>query len=356
MGSNRETIIMVDDDITNLSVTKNMLIDKYDIFTVPSGKKLFQILEKTTPDLILLDVEMPEMSGYEVIEMLKSREDTAHIPVIFLTAMIDIENELEGLDLGATDYITKPFHIQLLTKRIEVHLLVQSQRKELKNYSNNLEQMVEKKTKTVFELQYTVLKTMTELVECRDDITGGHIERTTGYLRILLNALPEYDCYRETVLSWDIEFLIMSAQLHDVGKIAIRDSILLKPAKLTYEEFEEMKKHAVFGVNVIKKIEKSTSESMFLKHAEILAGSHHEKWDGTGYPSGLSGDEIPLEGRLMAIVDVYDALTNDRPYKKAYSHEEAVEIIRKDSGTHFDPGLVRVFLEHEKEFANTVTG
>lgn len=350
MENTRKKIILVDDNVTNLNIGRNALINDYDVLTVPSGEKLFKILEKIMPDLILLDIEMPEMNGYETIQILKSNQQTAHIPVIFLTAKGDTGSELEGLSLGAVDYISKPFSPPLLLKRIELHLLVESQQKELKNYNDNLHEMVNEKTKTVYELQNAILKTFAELVEFRDDITGGHIERTQKYLKVLLDALLKDRLYQEEVASWDMEFLLQSAQLHDVGKIAIKDSILQKPGKLTDEEFDEMKNHTTFGVKVIQKIEESTRENAFLRHAEIFAGTHHEKWNGKGYPTGLSGNDIPLQGRLMAIVDVYDALTNERPYKKAFSHEEAVAIIKKDSGTHFDPQLVDIFLAHEQEF------
>ena len=350
MKNGRSIVIIVDDDITNLTIAKNTLTENYDAFTVPSGKKLFQLLEKLTPNLILLDVEMPEMDGYEVIERLKSNEATAEIPVIFVTANIDPESEVEGLSLGAIDYITKPFSRELLLKRIEVHLLVEAQRLELKNYSQNLEKMVSQKTKTVFELQSAILKTVAELVESRDNITGGHIERTQSYLKLLVDCLLEHGICTEELSAWDINLFVTSSQLHDVGKISIKDSILMKPGKLTDEEFEEMKKHAVYGIDIVEKIEASTPESAFLRHAKILAGSHHEKWNGSGYPYGFKGEEIPLQGRLMAIVDVYDALTNDRPYKKAFPHEEAVKIIRDGLGTHFDPVLGDIFLRHEKDF------
>jgi len=354
MENDRKKIILVDDNITNLNIGRNVLIGEYDVITVPSGEKLLKILDKILPDLILLDIEMPEMNGYETIKILKSKEETAHIPVIFLTAKGDVGSELEGLSLGAIDYISKPFSPPLLLKRIEVHLLVETQKRELKNYNDNLHEMVREKTETVLELQNAILKTFAELVEFRDDVTGGHIERTQKYLKILLAGIVNDEIYKDEVLSWDADFLLQSAQLHDVGKIAIKDSILQKPGKLTVEEFEEMKSHTTFGVEVIKKIEESTRESSFLRHAEIFAGCHHEKWDGTGYPSGLSGRNIPLQGRLMAIVDVYDALTNERPYKRAFPHEKAVEIIKSESGTHFDPLLVNVFLAHEKEFENII--
>jgi len=210
--------------------------------------------------------------------------------------------------------------------------------------------MVSKKTETVFELQNAILKTVAELVESRDNITGGHIERTQEYLALFIDFLLNHDIYTNELAEWDINLFIMSSQLHDVGKISIKDDILMKPGKLTHAENEEMKEHTIHGIKILEKIEGSTPESAFLKHAKILAGSHHEKWDGTGYPFGLKGTEIPLQGRLMAVVDVYDALTNDRPYKKAYTHEESVEIIRNGSGVQFDPALTDVFLEHEKEF------
>jgi putative two-component system response regulator len=348
--TNRKKIIMVDDDLTNLSVAKNSLTDKYDVFTVPSGKKLFQILERIIPDMILLDIEMPEMNGYEVIKVLKSNSATAHIPTVFLTANIDPESEVKGLNLGATDYITKPFSQELLLKRIEVHLLVEAQKKELMDYSHDLEKLVNKKTLTLFQMQNSILKTVAELVESRDHITGGHIERTQSYLHLFVNLLLDHGIYSEELSTWDINQFIMSSQLHDVGKISIRDNILMKPGRLTDDEFEEMKKHTIYGMKIMEKIESSMPEYAFLRHAKILASSHHEKWDGTGYPNHLKGEEIPLQGRLMAIIDVYDALTNSRPYKEAFTHEEALESIVNNSGTQFDPVLCDVFIQHEKDF------
>jgi len=212
--------------------------------------------------------------------------------------------------------------------------------------------MVEAKRRTVFELQNAILKTVAELVECRDDVTGGHIERTQNYLDLFMNILLKHNVYIEDISSWDISLFVMSSQLHDVGKISIKDSILLKPGKLTPEEFEEMKRHTILGADIIKNIEKSTKENTFLRHAKILAGSHHEKWDGSGYPYGLKGVDIPLQGRLMAIVDVYDALTNSRSYKKAFTHEDSVEIIKNGLGQHFDPVLGGLFIKYEKEFQN----
>ena len=352
MSTDRKKIIMVDDDRTNLTVASEMLGDKFTTFTVTSGKKLFGLLEKVMPDIILLDVEMPEMSGYEVIKVLKNSEKHAHIPVIFLTSLIDPENEVTGLSLGAVDYLYKPFARELLLKRIEIHLLMEYQKRELKRYTDDLEGMVFEKTQTVFELQNAILKTVAELVECRDNITGGHIERTQNYLKLLITRLLESGTYADELSTWDIDLLVMSSQLHDVGKISVKDCILMKPGKLTREEFAEMQRHTEFGRKIIERIGGNTSENAFLEHAKILAGSHHERWDGSGYPDGLKGEEIPLQGRLMAVVDVYDALTNKRPYKEALTHQEAVEIIKEGAGTLFDPKIVGIFLKHEREFAS----
>jgi putative two-component system response regulator len=318
---------------------------------VPSGEKLFKLLEKTTPDLILLDIEMPEMNGHEVIKRLKESKCTRDIPVIFLTARNDNGSELEGLSMGAIDYIGKPFSPALLLKRIDLHLLVESQKKVLEEYNVNLQKLVDKKTEAVLQLQNAVLQTIAELVECRDDITGGHIERTQHYLRILVYSMLDMGVYTGRAKEWaNSDLFFQSAQLHDVGKIAISDSILMKPGRLTDEEFRTMQSHTTFGGKVIEKIISMTSEQSFLEHAKIFAETHHEKWDGSGYPNGLKGEDIPLQGRLMAIADVYDALISERPYKKAMPHHEAAAIIKEGRGTHFDPLLVDVFVSVADSF------
>lgn len=353
MNIDRKTIFLVDDDLTNLAIGNKALNDVYDVFTLNSCTRLFKMLEKRIPDLILLDVEMPEINGYETIKLIKSREDTKNIPVIFLTAQSDMENELKGLSLGAIDYIIKPFSPPLLLKRIEIHLLIEYQKNELINFNKNLQKMVDERTKTVVELKDSYLRTMAELVECRDYITGGHIERTQHYLSILLDALQKSGLYSEEISDWDMELIVHSAQLHDIGKIAIKDSILQKPGNLTKEEFEEIKMHVPVGVKVLEKIRKNTSEREFLEQAGILVATHHEKWDGSGYPLGLKGTEIPLQGRLMAIADVYDALASNRPYRKALEHDEVVNIIESSKGKHFDSVLVDLFrtvAEKFKEF------
>ena len=347
----QKTIFLVDDDVTNLAIGNDTLSQMYKTLTMNSGARLIKILESHTPDLILLDVEMPEMNGYETIELLKSKEETKKIPVIFLTAQSDVESELKGLSLGAIDYIIKPFSPPLLLKRIEMHLLIESQNKLLINFNNNLQLMVDERTKTVVELKNAFLRTMAELVECRDGTTGEHIGRTEYYMRILIDSLQQHELYKAEMSTWDKELVLQSAQLHDVGKIAVKDNILQKPGKLTRDEFEEIKTHVSFGEMVIERIKQKTTERSFLEQASVFIATHHEKWDGSGYPRGLKGKAIPLQGRLMAIADVYDALTSDRPYKKAFTHEEAVEIIANDRGKHFDPDLVDIFLSVSDKFS-----
>jgi len=350
MESEKKLVILVDDNLANLKIGNNILEEKYTVATSPSAAKMFSLLESNNPAMILLDIDMPEMNGYEAIKILKAKPETKDIPVIFLTAKNESDDELEGLSLGAIDYIIKPFNPALLLKRIEVHLLVEGQRKELQYFNENLQKMVEEKTQSVLDLQSALLKTMAELVECRDDITGGHIERTQHGIKILLEEIEKSGLYREETKGWDVDLLLQSSQLHDVGKISINDNILKKPGELTDEEFNEMKKHASFGEEIIKKIETLSKESDFLNYAKIFASSHHEKWDGSGYPRGLKGSKIPLLGRIMAIADVYDALTSVRPYKKAFSHEEAVRIISEGSGIQFDPALTDLFLKNSHRF------
>jgi len=357
MENIRYKIILVDDNMTNLTIGKNMLKEFYEVYPALSAVKLFEILEKIDPDLILLDIEMPEMNGYEAIKKIKSDSRFADTPVIFLTAKNDENSELEGFELGAVDYISKPFSAPLLLKRIDNQLLIVQQRRdllanqtELKDYAENLEIKVREKTDQVLKLQNVVLNTISDIVEFRDKKTRGHITRTQLYLKALIDELTRDSIYADEIMSWDMDYFLTAAQLHDVGKIAITDFILNKPAKFTTEEYDLMKNHVTVGVDAIKKIMNNTYEHAFLNHALRITGTHHEKWDGSGYPIGLKGDEIPLEGRLMAIADVYDALISFRPYKITLTHEEACQMIENSSGSHFDPVLIEAFKNIKEKF------
>ncbi|MCL1866551.1 MAG: response regulator [Oscillospiraceae bacterium] len=332
-------IFVVDDNETNRVTAKTALENYYVIFALPSAEKMFKLLEKITPDLILLDIDMPEMDGFEAMHFLKLNEKSKGIPVIFLTSKSDAAVEIRGFELGVVDFINKPFTPPVLMKRIENHL--------------EQDKLIKKSLIALHSLHNATIGVLANLVESRDKITGKHIERTQGYLKILVDELVTEGIYADEILDWDMSLVLPSAQLHDVGKIVISDVILNKTEKLTDEEYEKIKEHASEGERIINEIIEKTDDDDFLIYARKFAGTHHEKWNGKGYPRGLAGENIPLEGRIMAIADVYDALVSQRPYKKAFSHEEAVRIIKEDSGTHFDPILVEVFLKSEQVFRFT---
>jgi len=339
----QKKIITVDDNLSNLSAMKNILKPLYEVYPVSSAAKMFDLLEHIDADLILLDVEMPEINGYDAARILKSNHAHSNIPIIFVTVLNSADNEMEGLEIGAVDYIYKPFFAPLLLRRIETHLSLAEHKKELEKLNAIIQKKLIIKTGEVFELQNAILNIVAEMVENRDDTTGGHINRIQRYLGCLIDSMMDMNLYSNEISAWNMDFLVPSSQLHDLGKIAISDTILNKPGKFVPAEFEIMKTHAQIGVDAICRMEKNTTDCSFLKYAKIFAGTHHEKWDGTGYPIGLAGEGIPLEGRLMAIADVYDALVTVRPYKEPFTHGKSVEIIKSGSGNHFDPALVEVF-------------
>jgi putative two-component system response regulator len=332
-----KTIFVVDDNDTNLVKAKRALEGHYRIRTMSSAETMLTLIGKVMPDLILLDIEMPEMDGFSAINKLKENERTAHIPVMFLTASTDDDIEAKGLECGAVDFVTKPFSPSVLLNRIAHHL--------------HIEELLKKRTERLERLQDGILEVVVDMVESRDKVTGGHIERTSQYIQILMETMLEKGIYAEEMKGWDLDTVISSARLHDVGKIAVSDVILNKPARLTPDEYEEIKKHAPEGEHIVKRIIAKTGEETYLHHAKLFAACHHEKWDGTGYPGQLKGEDIPLEGRIMSIADVYDALVSERPYKKPYTHEWAVKIIQEDSGKHFDPVIADVFCMAEDAFA-----
>ncbi|MDR2300673.1 MAG: response regulator [Deltaproteobacteria bacterium] len=349
---NGAKIMVVDDSVANLRLAKSALADRGDVFTVPSAQRMFELIDEVKPHVIVLDINMPGMSGLEAIKELKARESTREVPVIFLTANADVGSEIEGLKLGAVDYLYKPIEPTLLKQRVDIHLTIVFQRldlerksQELRLFNENLKRLVVEETNKVVRLQASVLDTVVDLVESRDATTGDHVARTLKWMETLVFALLDSpDCPTEAH-SWNVTLLLQSSRLHDVGKITIPDAILKKPGPLNAEEFEIMKTHANAGAEIIDKIAQNlpASEAGYLVDARVMALTHHERWDGQGYPLALKGEGIPLKGRVMAITDVYDALTSFRPYKKPMSHEKASEIIISESGTHFDPVLVEIF-------------
>lgn len=361
----KRKIMVVDDNITNLNVAKNALIQEYDVFLMPNGEQALKALEKIKPHLILLDVEMPDLNGFEVMKQIKEFGPPYNeIPVIFVTAKDDTSSELEGLNLGAVDYILKPFSLPLLIKRVGLHLKVAEQQQklthqqeeliahqeQLEHYSQNLESMVSSQIETIQSLQYAIVHSLGNMVERRDGSTGAHLIRTSEYLKVLLINAKEKNIYDGQLNDAPIEEYASASKLHDVGKIAIPDGILLKDTKLTNYEYEIMKTHTLVGEEAISEAMDHVDNPAFLQVAANFIGAHHEKWDGTGYPRGLQGEEIPICGRLMAIADVYDALISPRTYKPALSHEETMKIMLDGDGTHFDPILMEIFREVHHEF------
>jgi len=347
----KQTILAVDDTLVNIDVVKGVLAQDYLVQAALNGKMALKIIEKKKPDLILLDVMMPEMDGYELCQILKSKEETKEIPIIFLTAKVQADDETKGLSLGAVDYITKPISPPILKERVKNHLILQASKALLARQNEVLEERIIERTSQLSELQDVAMVAMGALAESRDPETGNHIRRTQRYVKILAKEVAKHPKYQDFLTPQVITSLYKSAPLHDIGKVGIQDSILLKPGKLTDEEFEIMKCHTTYGRDALAAAEESfESADNFLVFAKEIAYSHQEKWDGSGYPEGLAGEDIPLSARLMAIADVYDALISKRVYKPAFSHEKAIQIIAEGRGTHFEPLLVDSFLNIVDEF------
>lgn len=287
---------------------------------------------------------MPQMDGYEVCRALKKDPRTAEIPVIFLTGSTDTNDEVHGFEAGAVDYITKPISPPVLLARVKTHLMLTEARHLLKEQNQLLESRVEERTRELGMLQEATIVALASLAETRDNETANHVRRTQNYVRLLAQELRKDPDYASVITDSWLDSLYRSSALHDIGKVGIPDRILLKPGKLTPEEFEIMKTHSRLGSDAIAAAERHLgTESSFLAMAGEIALSHHEKWDGSGYPLGLAGEAIPLVARLMALADVYDALISKRVYKAAFSHEKAVSIIREGRGSHFDPRVVDAF-------------
>ncbi len=340
----QKRILIVDDTPENIYILTEILKDQYDVSVAINGEKALKIAAlDPVVDLILLDIMMPDMDGYEVFSRLKVNPKTSGVPIIFVTALAAAENEAKGLDLGAVDYITKPYNPALVKARVKNHL-------ELKNYRDKLEEMVREKTEELTITRDVTFETLGSLAEYRHLETGYHIKRTMNYVRLLAETLQDHPYFKDYLTDETIEHLWKSAPLHDIGKVGVPDSILMKPGKLTPEEFLQMQKHAVYGRDALAVAAAKLGPNSFLKIAVEMAYTHHEKWDGSGYPQGLSGTDIPVSGRLMAVADVYDALITQRVYKPAYSHSQTVDIIKNDSGKAFDPEIIKVFLKYEAEF------
>lgn len=334
-------ILLVDDTKTNIDVLIQALRNDYKLGVALNGEKAVDYTRKNKPDLILLDILMPGMNGFEVCEKLKEDPETRDIPIIFITAMDSSGDKSRGFEMGAVDYIIKPFDITEVKARVKTHLTLKIAQETLKNHNQLLDQKVQERTRELEAIQFEILERLGLATEYRDEDTGNHIKRMSRLCGLLGKAAGL--TYKE------YHILSRASTMHDVGKIGISDTILQKPGKLTDEEYEIMKTHTTIGAKLL-----SGSEYELLQKAEIIALTHHEKWDGTGYNQRLKGEEIPLFGRITCICDVFDALISERPYKKAWPVEQAFNEIRKGRGAHFDPSLVDIFLNLEKEILDIV--
>lgn len=341
---NQSKVLIVDDTLENIQILMETLKNEHAVIAAKNGEKALKLARaEPRPDIILLDIMMPGMSGYEVCEELKKDIRTKNIPVIFVTALINEEDEEQGLKMGAVDYVTKPFRPGIIKSRVRNQL-------ELKRHRDQLEDIVRERTKELAMVKRVTIESLATLAECRDPETGGHIKRTQKYVQALATHVMAEEPFARQLDKDAVEAIYLSAPLHDIGKVGVPDAILLKPGKLTEDEFEEMKNHAKYGSQSLAGAEKTMKGNSFLRYAREIAHSHHEKWDGSGYPEGLAGDQIPVSARIMAIADVYDALISKRVYKPPFSHAKAVAIITEGRGSQFDPLLTDAFLEIQDRF------
>lgn len=353
----RSTILVIDDSPEILGITNSLLKDQFRVKAANSGEKgLLLAFAAPKPDIILLDIMMPDMNGHEVCRRLKANPITRDIPIIFLSAM-DHDSDLEdGFALGAVDYITKPIHGSIMLARVKTHISLKLASDFIKDKNVFLVNEVHKRMKELDFIQDVTILAMASLAEARDNETGNHLRRTQEYIRALALHLQRHPRFSLLLTRDNIDLICKSAPLHDIGKVGIPDAILLKPGRLKPEEFEVMKTHAAIGRIAIENAEKQIGrKAPFLNFAKEIAGSHQEKWDGSGYPEGLSGERIPISARLMAVADVYDALVSERPYKKPFTHECAVNMIVEGRGKHFDPNVVDAFVALQSEFQEIST-
>jgi len=346
------TLLIVDDTPENLSVLSCLLNPLHRVLAVDSGQRALQAAaSQPRPELILLDVALPEMDGYQVLHHLRANPATADIPVILVTARDSSGDEERALALGAADYLTKPIRPSLVLTRVKAQLELKAARDLVRDHQRSLQREVDRRMAENRQIQDVSIRALGRLAEIRDPETGNHLRRTQGYVRTLAEELRWHPRFSAFLSAHNIEVLVKSAPLHDIGKVGIPDHILLKPGKLTAEEWVIMKTHSRLGYLAIEQAAHDAEQRIdFLSMAKEIAHYHHEKWDGSGYPEGLAGDAIPISARLMALADVFDALLAQRVYKAGLPVEEALRIIREGRGSHFDPDVVDAFLARQDEF------
>ena len=329
----QKTIFVVDDNDTNLTQAKQVLEGRYRVFTLPSAEKLFVLLEKIHPDMILLDIEMPgRFNGFDAIVKLKESPDWQNIPVLFLTAWHEEMMVADGLDLGALDFILKPFPSPILLKRVENYLEMDA---------------LAKNRPEILRIEKDIISLVSNLIEIRDKTAGGHVYRISEYTRNLIEAMLARGVYAKELQHWNMDNVLVAAMLHDVGKIVVCDTILNKPNQFTIEDYSEVWDHASAGERFIDELISNTGDDVFWQHVKHFVGYHHEKWDGSGYPHELKGEQIPLEARILAPVDMYDMLISGRPNRPALGHTQAIKYMQRESAARFDPKVAEVFMDRK---------
>ncbi len=350
----KPSILIVDDAPANLSLMAGLLMAHYTVKALNAGSRVLALARQEAPDLILLDVMMPDMDGYEVCRQLKADPLTCEIPVIFVTSKTDAGSEQRGMAAGAVDYIMRPITPAILLSRVQAHVVNACTAKTMRIDNQYLKLEVAQQTRQIASLQEVTILALASLAETRDADTGNHLKRTQQYVELLCQHLSLQPRFEPYLSAERIRLVAMCAPLHDIGKVGVPDRILLNPGRYKPEEFEIMKTHPQLGLDAIAKAQASVeNQDELFEVAKEIVYSHHEKWDGSGYPQGLIGDAIPIPARLMALADVYDALICRRVYKPGLSHEQAVQIIVEGRGKHFDPDVVDAFLALAAEF-NTV--
>jgi len=345
-SDNKRNIMVVDDQPANLKLMEGVLTQQgYNVHSFPRGRLALAAATKNPPDLILLDITMPEMDGFEVCRRLRADATLSSIPVIFLSALEETTHKLEAFRAGGFDYIIKPFDAEEIRARIETQLKLHDLQAAVDRHNLELEQLVQQQVKEIAAAQMATIFALAKLAESRDEETGKHLERVQMLCKLLAIETRRNSQYSSRMTDDFVENLFLSSPLHDIGKVAIPDAILLKPDRLTPEEFAVMKTHTTVGSQTLKFVLEKHPANAFICMGIDIARSHHEKWNGSGYPDGLRGGDIPLCARIMAVADCYDALRSKRPYKNARSHKESSDIIVQDSGSHFDPNLVSVFCD-----------
>ena len=347
-------ILVVDDTATNRELLMMMLGDQgYLVDAVSSGARAVEAARNARPDLVLLDINMPEADGYTTCGWLREQAGCDDVPVLFISAMTDSVQKVRAFTAGGVDYITKPFQLEEVLARVNTHLTMSRMRGELERHNHDLQGLVDEQVREIARSHMSTIFAMSKLAESRDDDTGKHLERVQIYSKALAQQLSTNPKFAALIDAQFTENIYHATPLHDIGKVAIPDAILCKPGKLTDEEFAIMKTHTLRGFETLQSVAEHHQQNSFIMMGIRISRSHHERWDGRGYPDGIAGEEIPLSARIMSVADVYDALTSERCYKPAFSHEKSTAIILEGRGTQFDPDVVDAFDQISDQFAQT---